>query len=158
MSTAATAVQYGQALAKEHALLQRFVELLEEEQKALVEGVNDALPALADRKTLMSNELLACEQERARHQVRAGVGADKASIAAWLSQSAPDAAVEWTAFLELVARAKELNDLNGRLIGERMSNNQQAIHALMAAANRTATYGPKGQSLTGNVSRSLGSA
>lgn len=149
---------YREILVKEGALLQQFIELLEREQQALVEGANDTLPGLADQKSRMSEQLIAYEQERAQLQSREGIGGDKGQIGAWLSRLAADAAAEWEKFLGLVARAKDLNDLNGRLIGERLKNNQQAIHALMAAANQTATYGPKGQSLTGNVSRSLGSA
>lgn len=149
---------YREILAKEGSLLEQFIELLEQEQKALVEGANDALPGLAEQKSRMSERLLAYEQERALLQSREGIGTDKGQVGAWLSRLAADAASEWEKFLDLVSRAKDLNDLNGRLIGERLKNNQQAIHALMAAANQTATYGPKGQSLTGNFSRSLGSA
>lgn len=150
--------EYRHILAQEAKLLGRFVELLEQEQKALVDGANEALPDLAAQKTQMSEQLISHEQDRARVQSQAGIGADKGKIAVWLTATSPEAAGEWESFLELVARAKALNELNGRLITERLNNNQQAIHALMAAANRTATYGPKGQSLTGNFSRSLGSA
>lgn len=77
-------------------------------------------------------------------------------MAAWLGgeEAARDT---WQALLALAARARALNETNGRLIAERLAHNRQALAVLLAAADQAALYGPDGQPRPLGGGRSLGS-
>jgi flagella synthesis protein FlgN len=78
---------------------------------------------------------------------------------AWLDKNASEIDRQaWSWLCELAAEARELNALNGKLIGLHMQHNQQALAALMAAADKATTYGPDGQQQSGVGSRILGKA
>jgi flagella synthesis protein FlgN len=79
---------------------------------------------------------------------------------AWLARNDPDGKLRasWQSLLALAAQARNLNILNGKLIGLHMQHNQQAFTALMNASNRAMTYGPDGQQQVGLGGRILGTA
>ncbi len=128
-------------LANEAALLAAFVSLLETEQAHLVAGETDPLLALAELKTTLADKLTAASQARARAS-----GGEVAGHPRWVE------------ILTLADKAKQLNTLNGRLIGQRMAHNQQALQVLMTATERSAVYGPDGQPRHGGGGRTLGRA
>lgn len=138
MPAAATPVDT--LLANEAALLAAFVSLLETEQAHLVAGETDPLLALAELKTTLADKLTAASQ------VRAAGGKVAAEHPRWVE------------ILTLADKAKQLNTLNGRLIGQRMAHNQQALQVLMTATERSAVYGPDGQPRHGGGGRTLGRA
>lgn len=146
------------ALAEEKQILQQFVAILEEEQKVLIKGGKDELPPITKTKTQLTEALAALGESRSAAFAAAGVPTDREGLSVWLQKTPAKFREQWTAFIELAATAKNLNDINGRLVAERLSNNQQAIQVLMAAANRPATYGPDGQTNAIGNGRTLGSA
>ena len=133
-------------LHEEAAMLNDFVSLLEREQSLLLEGQTDTLLDMAEQKTRMYRRLQYLSDERAR--LFAGVRQTPSDGA--IRQGLSDhrtARDDWEKVIRLAQRASEQNQINGRLIGERMQNNQQALTVLMAAAAQPgATYGPDGQS------------
>lgn len=129
---------------QEIALLDDFVRLLKEEQAQLVAGNSDALPALAQQKGKLAEQLLRNKEKRAG-----------------LSGAKPLALKDEERLVNLRQRAQEashLNALNGKLIGERLSHNQSALKILMDATRQATVYGPDGQTQVGGGGRPLGSA
>ncbi len=144
-------------LREESALLLDFVSLLKREEHLLMEGQTDSLLELAEQKTRMYRRLQFLSDERARAFARARVEPDDEAMKRALAGD--DAALEdWEQVVGLARQASEQNHINGRLIGERMQNNQQALTVLMAAASQPgATYGPDGQSRPHLSGRRFGS-
>lgn len=108
--------------------LEAFVGVLRREQDALAAGNIDALAPLI---------------------------AEKHALAEKLNQFSLEAA---TTYRDLVSEARALNEANGKLIGLCLQHNQQALGALLDAADKATTYGPDGQQQAGLGSRILGKA
>lgn len=146
-------------LIEEAAQLRDFLDLLEQEQKALAVGDIERLLPLASRKTELFGRLAQLGEARSRALAAAGLAADRKGMESWLERH-PElggAKREWQAFLVLAEKARSLNQTNGKLIATRLANNQQALSTLMAAANQAELYGPDGQAKPLGGGRSLGS-
>ncbi|HEX5393390.1 MAG TPA: flagellar protein FlgN [Rhodocyclaceae bacterium] len=152
------APRFFQILNEEIALLRRFLTLLEEEQHALIAGTNEGLAKFAQAKSELSLQLDQLDRALVAEQSKGGFPPGSEGVKDWLAQAQPQQQKVWATFLELASAAKATNELNGRIITERLIGNQQAIQALMAAANKPATYGPKGQAFPIGGGRTLGSA
>ncbi|MFT3851062.1 MAG: flagellar protein FlgN [Propionivibrio sp.] len=131
----------------EATLLAEFVELLQREQASLAQGAADDLPQLADRKNSLVIQLNQLSAQRAIILEAHGLSADRAGIDAWCVQ-VPDVGVAdtWQKVLQLAAKARELNRVNGELIQIRMQFTSKALEALSGAKNSLELYGPDGQS------------
>lgn len=137
-----------------------FVLLLQEEQEALKSGNADALPALIERKTVVTGKLAPFSNGRNDILTRAGFNTDRPGIEAWLTKYPNDNAVRhsWEKLQSLAAEARELNRLNGELIRLHMQSNAHALEALLSSANRQDLYSADGQSSTGTTRRIIDSA
>lgn len=133
-----------QAIAAEGALLQDFIRLLETEQAHLIAGETDPLLALSEQKTRFAEQLNAASDRR-----EALAAAQSVDL---------NAHAGWAEILRLAEQAKNINLLNGKLIGQRLANNQQALQVLMGATERSSIYGPDGQPRHGGGGRTLGKA
>ena len=149
-------------LAEEAALLQRFVDVLREEQKTLAEGECDIahLMTLVTEKTRHASQLAQWAEQRSALLVAAGCTPDRAGMQQWLDHVSAAAASRklWLAMLALADEARALNETNGHLIGIRLQHNQQALSVLLTAANQAALYGPDGQTHAAPGGRLFGSA
>lgn len=132
-------------LARQQQHLEAFIDLLEAERESLVDGQIDGrhLTQQAEEKQAQLELLEGLEKQRQVAQRKLGYGegrrgAEKAALDAGCLD-------EWQAFLELATHAKQLNQLNGALIGSRMSQNQHILDFLNEAAGKS-LYGPDGQS------------
>lgn len=149
----------GNLLGKEVERLQAFVELLKQEQVLLKSESGEALLALVETKNALATQLSELAQGRERQLSALGLPAGSPGMAAWLGGHARSSEQQlWQAFLKLATEARDLNLLNGKLIGLHMQHNQQALAALTAAADRATTYGPDGQQQSSVGSRILGKA
>lgn len=139
--------------------LKEFLALLQREQDLLKTGDTDALLPLIEQKNALAAALGNLAQSRETELARMALPSGRAGMEAWLANErhAPLRAA-WQTLLELAAQARDLNELNGKLIGLHLAHNQQAFAALMGAANRAMTYGPDGQQQTGLGGRILGTA
>jgi flagellar biosynthesis protein FlgN len=146
-------------LDKESHLLESFLALLKQEQALLETATAEPLGALAAEKSRLTSELSRLAEAREAEMVRDGIRPGKEGMNAWCRSAAGAASRStWQHLLALAAEARTLNELNGKLIVQRMQHNQKALAVLMAAANQAATYGPDGQQRAGGGGRSLGSA
>lgn len=149
----------GDLLGQEISQLQAFVELLKQEQALLKSESGEALLALVETKNALATQLGELAQAREKQMAALGLPTGPAGMVAWLDDHAqPTERTLWHAFLKLAGEARDLNLLNGKLIGLHMQHNQQALAALTAAADRATTYGPDGQQQSSVGSRILGKA
>jgi len=148
------------AIAAETAALQRFIAVLEEEQKLLISGNADAVLPLIEQKTALIAELGAAGQQREAALQALGVEIRKEAMEAWIAGAAAELKAPWQALLELAQAANRLNSTNGQLINTRLQYNQQALSILVNASGSLSddTYGPDGHKSAGASSRTLGSA
>lgn len=143
--------------------MRAFVALLKREQEMLVAGQVDALLELMEQKSALATRLGDCSARREAALAQLALPPGRGGMEAWLETEAPAAASRkhWNELLPLAAEAKTLNELNGKLIGTRLQHNQQALTALLGAAEQAMTYGPDGHTQVGGGSgggRSRGSA
>ena len=143
-------------LAEEAEALRLFVDLLKREQRLLAEGNVDSLVALAEKKSDFAETLgnLSCRREAAlaAEGIAGGMGV-------WLAKPGNQRhEAKWRELLDSARVAKNLNETNGKLIALRLGHNQQALNALLAAADLAMTYGPDGQQRPPGGGRTLGSA
>jgi flagellar biosynthesis protein FlgN len=146
-------------LAQELSTLESFVTLLRKEQALLSSVANEGLAALADEKSRAAIELGHLASARDQQLDRLHLPPGRAGMDAWTLTDAGSASQRnWDRLLALAAEARAINEANGKAIALHLQHNQQALSVLMAAADRTATYGPDGQPQAGVSGRSLGSA
>jgi flagella synthesis protein FlgN len=146
-------------LSQELPALESFLEMLRKEQTLLSSGDSEALTALADEKIRKATELGRLSGLRDQELARFDLPPGRAGMDAWTMTDAGAASQRnWDRLLSLACEARALNEANGKVIALNLQHNQQALSVLMAAADRTATYGPDGQARTGVGGRSLGSA
>ena len=70
----------------------------------------------------------------------------------------PRVLARWDEVLELARSARAPNEINGKLILERMAHNQAALSVLLAAADQAPLYDADGHTRTVGGGRILGSA
>jgi flagella synthesis protein FlgN len=136
------------ALQQEQAALDQFIELLQQEQAALVAADVDKLQSLSELKQQLSEHLNTLAQQRAAQWERAGFSNDAAGTRAWLATQPPSIVDTWNKLLSTAQTARDLNQTNGQLIQTHMQHNQEALAVLLGAANRLDVYGADGQPLS----------
>lgn len=125
-----------------------FVTILKHEQELLTRGETDPLPELAESKAPLVVRLNSLDNQRSQALNAAGFGADSTGMEAWLQQHSQEFACQaaWIQLKDVVAEARELNQLNGKLIALRMQHNNQTLNALISASGQNnSLYGPDGQ-------------
>jgi flagella synthesis protein FlgN len=148
------------AIAAETAALERFIAVLEQEQKLLIGGDADAVLPLLEEKTGLVAALGAAGQQREAALTALGVEIRKDALETWFAGAGPELKAHWDKLLDLAQAANRINSTNGQLINTRLQHNQQALSILMNAAGNVGddTYGPDGHKATGSGSRPLGTA
>lgn len=138
-----------EVLEREQSALDRFIDLLKQEQAALIAADVDKLFALSQLKQKQSDEL----NGLIRHRM-ATIGAgnppeDAAELRAWIASQPAAVATAWKKLLDSAKTAHQLNQTNGTLIQKHLQFNQQALSALMSASQRANVYGADGQPALG---------
>ncbi len=151
---------YVSALAQERSRVREFLQLLENEQAALVAGDHDQLMAFTEQKAARILELRRYSENRSRLLATYGLRPDRDGMSAWIEQHADESTRRiWDEIKSLAAQVHATNEINGVLVEARLKSNQAAIAALQAAANSSSVYGPEGGTrLTDTPSRTLASA
>lgn len=150
----------GQLLESEAREASAFVELLKKEQAMLVDGNVDGLLPLVEQKSAFTAKLGSLAEAREKIINDAGAGSGRSGMETYLSRQPDNKALRgrWEALLAVATEAQAMNQTNGKLIRLHLQHNQQAMNALMAAANQATTYGPDGQQRGPGSGRFLGSA
>lgn len=146
-------------VAQELGLLQNFVSLLREEESLLTRREAGRLMQLAEEKSALVARLGALASAREDDLANRNLPAGRQGMDFWVaSPEGASSRRRWEQLLVLGTEAKMLNETNGKLIALQLEHNQQALNAIMAAADKASTYGPDGQQKSAGSGRSLGSA
>lgn len=127
---------------------QEFLQLLQQEQGALIKGDADQLLQLAARKSELVETLAGFSAQRISCISAAGCENSASGIAAYLDTIKAQTATRelWSKLLDLAREADRINRSNGILIDTRLRHNQQTLSVLHSAANPAVSlYGPDGQ-------------
>lgn len=138
---------------------QDFIQALQTEQDALVQGNVDPLLELARIKSEKVVLLSQLAESRARFLSAQGYSQEHGGMTKWLQQrngENPQIAELWQQLLSLAENAQQLNQINGSMIDTRLRNNQQALAILQAAAKQSTLYGPDGQTQSPGLGRPIG--
>lgn len=139
--------QFLQHLILEHAAVAEFLELLDQEANAMTHGQFTALPALAERKSLMADKVALLGRQRENEQMRLGYKADRSGAEAAAAAGGQALQNEWIRLRECAAQAHERNHSNGVIIHTHLDFTRQAISFLKASGKPL--YGPDGTHNTG---------
>jgi flagella synthesis protein FlgN len=143
-----------QLLREEQRLITSLIDLLKDEQQALVATNIDRVSALTPSKAELINQMAVLATQR--HDTLAGAGyeAREAGMAAWLAaHGTPEDNALWCDVLAQTREAKELNRLNGMLINRQLSHTQGALQALRPQNPAGPVYGPSGRTTTTTTTR-----
>ena len=139
---------------------QDFIQVLQTEQDALVQGNVDPLLELAQIKSEKVVLLSQLAESRTRFLSARGYDQEHGGMAKWLQQPRdggnPQIVELWQQLLTLAENARQLNQINGSMIDTRLRNNQQALAILQAAAKQNALYGPDGQTQSLSLGKPIG--
>jgi flagella synthesis protein FlgN len=145
-----------QSLGEELRAAATLLDLLKQEQSHLINANVDELAKLTEEKTKIVVRMGELAQNRHRALAGAGFDASETGMQKWVdSGTSPAAGKSWKELLELAREAKELNRVNGLLIGQHLGRNQAALNILHGAPQGGAMYGPNGQSATQPNKRKL---
>lgn len=142
---------------REHQAADSLLQLLKQEQSALVDCDVDRLTKITEEKAKAASHMSQLAKQRHGVLKTAGFDASEAGMKEWLNSThatAEDKAA-WSALLAIVEKANELNRVNGLLIGQHMARNQSVLNILQGNSENGGIYGPNGQSATKIGSRRL---
>lgn len=132
------------AIMAERDALSDFVALLKQEELVLIAGDTDLLSRLVASSFEQSQKIASITQAREQLMKSNGLSIDRDGMELWL-KSHPQSRKDWDELLRLTEEARLTNESNGRLIDLRLTQNQQALSVLQAAAQGSASlYGPDG--------------
>lgn len=117
-------------------------------------NVDDLQPLTKEKSELVAR-MANLGQSRLVALSKCGLEAREESMETWL-RSCPQthpAQRTWRELVDLVNNAKELNRINGLLIGQHMARNQTMLNALRGNTQAGAMYGPDGQASSSATSR-----
>lgn len=134
-----------QHIARQRSHLEAFIVLLEAERDSLSAGHIDGqqLAGQAREKQEHITRLEHLENQRLSAQRKLGYGEGR--LGAQTAARDADCLDDWLEFRERALHARQLNQLNGALIGSRLAQNQRILNFLNEVAGKT-LYGPDGQS------------
>ncbi|PXW91357.1 flagella synthesis protein FlgN [Nitrosomonas sp. Nm84] len=135
-------------LEAEKSTLGKFIEILKEEEDALVQGKIEEIDYLSSNKSRLIEKLIQIDGHRNEYLKNQGLALEKSSISNWLEKqllNQPGIQTLWNELLALAQIAQKINHSNGLIISTHLQNNQRAFAALHCAAGNVSLYGSKGQ-------------
>ena len=124
-------------LKQESAAWQALLQVMQEEEQALVDGDADRLALLNAAKLTQLQAVSDHAQSRLAGLRAAGHAPDHSGMAAWLAQHAhPDLLARWQQLSDMEQEAQALNQRIGALIELRLSSTRQALNVLIHSATR----------------------
>lgn len=144
------------SLGEEFSAGQTLLQLLQQEQGLLINADIDGLTKVTEEKSKAIARMTELAQRRHRLLAAAGFEASESGMETWMkTPAASKASKSWNALLDLARQAKELNRVNGMLIGQHMARNQNALNVLQGTPQSGNMYGPNGQAAPKATSRKL---
>lgn len=142
-------------LAQELESVGTFIAILREEHDVLRDGPVDDLGPLREKKLALVEHLNTLEGEREKLLPKAAAKTAAVSMEAYLidKPEASHLAAQWKKLLELARQAKELHQLNAKILTGLLDRTDEAINVLRAKQKSTPLYGSDGQVSAGSGSR-----
>ena len=137
-------------LTREHAATGHFLELLDLEAQAMTDHDFGALPALAQRKSQLADQLALMARQREREQLAMGYTADRHGADACAAAGGEALQNAWASLREQAAKAREHNHRNGVMIHTHLDFTRQSISFLQSRGQPL--YGPDGSHHAGAAS------
>jgi flagella synthesis protein FlgN len=137
-------------VSREFAATSQFLELLELEAQAMTSGDFAALPALAQRKSELADQLAVLNTEREKEQLAMGYPAGSVGAQACAASGGPALKQAWSGLLARATLAREYNHRNGVMIHTHLDFTRQSISFLQAKGQPL--YGADGSHHAGSAS------
>jgi flagella synthesis protein FlgN len=130
--------------------------LLQQEQSLLIQADARNLGDITGPKAEIVSRMTELANARHRGLAALGFAADETGMRAWLDHNpGPEFMDAWAETLSLAQAAREINRVNGLLIGKHLSRNQQRINVLIDARAGEMLYGADGQPTSKSAPHSL---
>lgn len=144
----------------ERLALAGFVDLLAKEQHALAGNDADALEPLSAEKLRRLDQLGRHAERRNERLRHAGHSPDAQGMRDWLAArtSSPGIAAAWERVIDLARKAREQNELNGRLLTLHMQRTSRQLEFLNRMSSNEPVYEADGVARSAVHRRSLGEA
>ncbi len=144
------------SLHSEQQIMQALQQLLLQEQATLIEASIDGLVELMQAKGALVSDLGHHAKQRHTALAAHGFSADENGMRDWVTSTPSNKAESiWNSLLEMTKEARELNRINGMLIGRHLSRNQTELNVLQGQPHNSNFYGRDGQSTGKGVGRGL---
>ncbi len=156
MMTSNSSLLPSHSLADEKLVTQRLVDILKQEQELLSgNGEAEEIPNVIGEKANIVAEMAGLADTRHKILASLGLVASEDGMQQWIDRhGATQDKQLWTELFDLAQAARELNRLNGLLVGRQMALNQGALNVLQGKSNGS-FYGPDGQSSVRTSGRPL---
>ncbi|MHB1259601.1 flagella synthesis protein FlgN, partial [Thiobacillus sp.] len=147
-------------LTVEGAAWQALLNVMGEEERALVDGEADRLAPLNASKLAQLQTLSHLARERYVELQAAGCTPDLAGMDTWLTRHGqPEHLARWQQLCDMEQRARALNQRIGTLIDMRLASTRQALNVLVhAATSQNGLYDQAGQSVAASKGKPLAAA
>jgi flagella synthesis protein FlgN len=144
-------------LEEERRVTQELIDCLKGEQQCLIHADMAPLALATGKKTALVTRLATLARSRHRALGMAGHASDESGMPTWLASSRKptDDGQQWQALVALAREAKEINRVNGILIGGHLSRTQGLLQAMRGGRNNAGVYGPNGQHSVSGMGRAL---
>lgn len=129
-------------LTREHAVIGAFLELLDQEAFAMSHRDFTVLPALAERKSKLIEQIALLDHERENEQISLGYAADRNGADAAAAAGGEALQAAWNALRERATQARDNNHRNGVMVHTHLDFARKAISFLNASGHPL--YGPNG--------------
>ena len=147
-------------LAAESAAWQGLLDILQDEERALIEGEADRLAQLNTAKLTQLQAASEHAQKRHADLLAAGHAADRAGMDAWMAQHGqPEQRARWQRLCALEQEVQAANQRIGSLIELRLNSTRQALNVLIhAATSQGGLYDQAGQAVSATKGKPLTAA
>ncbi len=147
-------------LAAECAAWQAMLNVMGEEEQALIKGEADHLSRLSASKLAQLNTLNNLANARYEVLRAAGLSADHVGMNTWLSQHGqPEQRSQWQQLCQMEQQAQAMNLRIGKLIEMRLGSTRQALNVLIhATTTQGGLYDQAGQSVAAHTGKPLTAA
>lgn len=147
-------------LKAEIAAWQALLNVLAEEERALVDGEADRLAQLNASKLSQLQNLGKRVSARQADLLAAGCTADHAGMDGWLAQHGdPESRTRWQQLCDMERQAQAVNQRIGALIDLRLASTRQALNVLVhAATHRNGLYDEAGLAVAARSGKPLTAA
>lgn len=143
-------------LPEEHAAISDLIRLLQTEQDKLIAADIEELPAVITAKAAIVARMSALTNQRQLALMTAGFSPEQSGMEQWIAQTSDDTARSlWQELLSLAKSAEESNRINGKLINQHATHNQNALNVLQGVPVGGNFYGANGKSMTKPPTRKL---